>query len=196
MYLLYNYSGRQRIESTHLVIMLISFCAVFSGCQSLDHSCWIRTLLLHRRLPWLLLHVHQKRRYESHSYPPPEVMWGGNWSRGQGSFVYFCIYHLFLPDWCCVDLSDCDNNVHWQWMKQLQIHGLIEGVIREIKNIREQPAAAANAMHSSIELLKLFSSRPFTTVSAHHAVQLDEPDSCSGLDIGEDIKIPSILFSS
>jgi hypothetical protein len=71
---------------------------------------------------------------------------------------------------------------------------LIEGVIREIKNIREQPAA--NAMHLSIELPKLFSSRPFTTVSAHHAVQLDEPDPCSGLDIGEDMKIPSILFGS
>jgi len=81
-------------------------------------------------------------------------------------------------------------------MKQLQIHGLIEGVIREIKNIREQPAAAANAMHLSIELPKLFSSRPFTTVSAHHAVQLDEPDPHSDLDIGEDMKIPSILFGS
>jgi hypothetical protein len=79
-------------------------------------------------------------------------------------------------------------------MKQLQIHGLIEGVIREIKNIREQPAA--NAMHLSTELPKLFSSRPFTTVSAHHAVRLDEPDPCSGLDIGEDMKIPSILFGS
>ncbi|KAH9541606.1 hypothetical protein CY35_14G074200 [Sphagnum magellanicum] len=69
--------------------------------------------------------------------------------------------------------------------KKLQIHGLIEGVIREIKNIREQPAAAANAMHLSTELPKLFSSRPFTTVSAHHAVQLDEPDPHSDLDIDD-----------
>jgi hypothetical protein len=81
-------------------------------------------------------------------------------------------------------------------MKQLQIHGLIEGVIREIKNIREQPPPPANAMHLLNELPKLFSSRPFTTVSAHHAVRPDEPDPCFGLDIGEDMKIPSILFGS